>query len=110
MKNNEDEQLKRLKTDLEKLESVHEPEVPQTFQLMKKLNEFKGQRKKAWKRELFAFIAIALIILSSYSVIVFRSPEIFVWIQVAAMITVPVIYSAEKKRRSALGEVADDGK
>jgi len=107
--NNENEWIKSLMKDLEKLEDVHEPKVPEPYQFLEQIHEYKEQRKKEWKRELAAFIFTALAILISYFVISYKMPLVFLWIQVLAIVTIPIIYSAEKKRRSNTNGVFDDG-
>jgi Flp pilus assembly protein TadB len=101
----EKESISRLKEDLKRIEDIYETEAPPSFQLMNTLNEFKAERKKASKRELAAFLITALIILALYTTIVFNMSTAFIWIQVVALIVIPVIFIAEKKRRNKLEEV-----
>lgn len=108
-KNNGNEWMKDLMKDLKKIEDIHEPNVPEPYQFVEQIREYKKQRKRAWKRELAAFIFTALAILTTYFVVSFKVPAVFLWIQVLAIIAVPFIYSAEKKRRSQTNEVFDDG-
>lgn len=105
----ENEWMNQFKSDLKKLEDAYETKIPQKYELMNALTDFKRQRKRAWKRELAAFIFTALTILATYFVIAFKMPAVFLWVQVLTLITVPFIYSAEKKRRRGISEVLDDG-
>lgn len=105
----ENEWIERLMNDMKKLEDAHQAEVPQKYELMDTLAEFKRQRKKAWKRELAIFIFTALTILATYFVVSLKMPAFFLWVQVMAIITIPIIYAAERKRRRSLNEVFDDG-
>ena len=106
---NEKEWIDRLMHDMKKLEDVHQAEVPRQYELMYTLTQFKRQRKKAWMRELAIFIFTALIILATYFVVSLRVPVVFLWVQIIAIIAIPIIYTAEKKRRRSLSEVLDDG-
>ncbi|GIN94044.1 YxlC family protein [Siminovitchia terrae] len=106
---NEKEWVKRLMNDMKKLENAHQAKVPQQHELMNVLTEFKNQRKKAWKRELTIFILTALTILATYFVVSLKMPAVFLWVQILAIITIPFIYVAERKRRKGLNEVSDDG-
>ncbi|VEF47254.1 sigmaY antisigma factor [Bacillus freudenreichii] len=105
----ENEWIEPLMNDLRKLEETQQAEVPQQSELMDTLAEFKRKRKKAWKRELAIFIFTALTILATYFVVSLKMPAVFLWVQVLAIITIPIIYAAEKKRRRSLNEVLDDG-
>lgn len=105
----EKEWIDRFVNDIKKLENVHQPEVPHQYELMNALTDFKRQRKKAWRHELAIFVFTALTILASYFVVSLKMPAVFLWVQILAIILVPLIYAAEKKRRRSLNEVSDDG-
>jgi Family of unknown function (DUF5345) len=104
-KTHENEWISYLNDDLQKVEEMHEIEVPQHAQLMSTLHEFKLERQKAFRREFIAFILTALIILVSYGTIAFKMTTVFIWIQGLALIIIPISFIAEKKRRSKQNEV-----
>ncbi|RWR09646.1 YxlC family protein [Siminovitchia fortis] len=106
---NEKEWVEQLMSDMKRLEDAHQAKVPQQYELMNALSEFKSRRKKAWKRELAIFIFTALTILAAYFVVSLRMPTVFLWGQILAIIMIPFIYAAEKKRRRSSNEVLDDG-
>ncbi|MBW8350096.1 DUF5345 family protein [Bacillus sp. IITD106] len=110
MKNhNEDEWLNRFKKDMEKLEDVFEPAVPERYQLLNTLNEFKAQRKRAFIRELMVFLATAFVILTSYIVFTFKMPPVFLWVQGFAFVFIPIMLIAESKRKSKRNGVENNG-
>jgi Flp pilus assembly protein TadB len=96
---NESEWISTLMEDLQSIEEIHEPEIPEQYQLMNTLNELKAKRKAAFKRELAVFLITALMILTLYATIAFKMTTIFIWIQVLALIFIPIIFIAEAKRR-----------
>ncbi|MBO1512650.1 YxlC family protein [Metabacillus bambusae] len=97
--NNEDEWISHLVKDLQKVEEMQETEIPEAYQLMHSLTKFKAERKKAYKREMVAFLVTALLILISYSTIAFKMMTVFIWIQGFALLLIPIIFMLEKKRR-----------
>jgi uncharacterized membrane protein len=97
--NNEDEWISHLVEDLQKVETMQEVEIPEADQLMHSLMTFKAERKKAYKREMIAFLVTALLILISYSTIAFKMITVFIWIQGFALLLIPIIFMLEKKRR-----------
>jgi Flp pilus assembly protein TadB len=99
---NEDEWICHLVEDLQKVEAMQEPEIPEAYQLMHSLTKFKAERKKAYKREMVAFLVTALLILIFYSTIAFKMMTVFIWIQGFAMLLIPIIFMLEKKRRRKL--------
>ncbi|HEY4553918.1 MAG TPA: YxlC family protein [Bacillaceae bacterium] len=107
--NKEQEWLDQFKKDLEKVDRTYEPAVPSQFQLLNTLNEFKAERKRAFKRELIAFLVTALLILAAYMVVVFKLPPVFLWVQGFTLLMIPVIFFAERKRIRKRNGVAGDG-
>lgn len=99
---NEDEWISHLVEDLQKVEVMQEPEIPEAYQLMHSLTKFKAERKKAYKREMVAFLVTALLILISYSTIALKMMTVFIWIQGSALLLIPIIFMLEKKRRRKL--------
>lgn len=102
---NENDWITLLKEDLQKVEEMHEIDVPQQVQLMSTLQEFKMERKKASQREFILFLLTALIILVSYATIALKMTTLFIWIQGFAIIVIPFIFLAEKKHRTKQKEV-----
>ncbi|MBS4200992.1 YxlC family protein [Bacillus sp. FJAT-49732] len=110
MKNhNEGEWQNRFKKDMAKMEDVYEPAIPEQYQLLNTLNEFKIKRKKAFIRELILFIATAFAILTSYIVFTFKMPPIFLWVQGLAFVFIPIILIAESRRRNKRDGVESNG-
>jgi len=109
MKHKEEEWLNRFKKDMEKLEDVYEPAIPEQFRLLNILNDFKERRKKAFKRELFLFFVAAFAILTSYIVFIFKMPPVFLWVQGLAFVFIPIILIAESKRKNKEDEVESNG-
>ncbi|WP_223068682.1 DUF5345 family protein [Paenibacillus caui] len=101
----EKEWLQRFTRDLEKLEELDTPQVPEARQLLHTLNQFKEARARASKRELIVFVAAALLILGSYALMVLKLEGGFLWIQSLALLFIPAIYLAERRRRRSRGEV-----
>lgn len=110
MKENK-EWMKHFTEDLKKIENAQDAATPSRNQIMNALMERKKARRQALKRELIVFICTALVIFMSYTVIAFKLPKVFLWIQGLALATVPIIYMVERKRRNESAEVAeiDDG-
>lgn len=108
-KNNENEWLDSFKNDLKKLEDMYEPNVPQQIQLMGTLKQFKAERKKAFRRELAAFLVTALFVIASYAVIAFKLTIVFIWVQGLALFFVPIIFFAERRRRKSRNGVSHRG-
>jgi Family of unknown function (DUF5345) len=102
---NEKEWMTCLKEDLQKVEEMHDINAPQQYQLMRTLQEFKLERKKAYKREFILFLFTALIILASYATIAFKMTTVFIWIQGLVILVIPFIFLAEKKHRNKRKEV-----
>lgn len=101
----ENEWITNLNKDLQKIEEMHEIEVPHHVELMGTLQQFKVERQKAYKRELSIFILTALIILVSYATIAFKMIHVFLWIQGLVLLFIPISYITEKKRKSKRNEV-----
>ncbi|MBS4218585.1 YxlC family protein [Bacillus sp. FJAT-49711] len=108
-KDNEGEWLNRFKKDMDVLDDVYEPKVPQQFQVLNTLNEFKARQKKAFKRELVTFLVTAFIILSSYIVFSLKMPPIFSWVQGLAFVFLPTILIAESRRKKKRNGVGGNG-
>lgn len=97
--------VNHLKEDLHKVEIIHDREAPPQYYLLNTLNEYKTERKIAFRRELIAFIIIALIILAFYFTIALKLATLFLWIQGIALFFIPATIIAEKKRRKNREEV-----
>lgn len=103
--NHENEWMSKLMEDLQKVEGIPGVEVPEQEELMNTLTRFKEERKKAYRREFMMFFMTALIILASYAAIAFNMTAVFIWIQGLALLFIPLIFLAEKKRRNKRKEV-----
>ncbi|WP_062108081.1 YxlC family protein [Bacillus niameyensis] len=104
MKNNDQEWIDQFKRDMKKLDDSHTPKIPDQWQLMNTLNEFKVKHKRAFKRELALFLLTALVILTSYMVFALKLPSSFIWIQGLALLATPTIYFAEKRKKKRVSE------
>ncbi|MED1145148.1 YxlC family protein [Bacillus paralicheniformis] len=100
----EKETITQLKRELERMDDTFVPPVPQVFELNQRLARFKQERKRALKKELLCFIVMALVILSAYLTISVQVPAVFIMVQGAALILLPVLALLEKRRRAADGE------
>ncbi|KRG14038.1 hypothetical protein ACA29_06735 [Lederbergia galactosidilytica] len=103
----EQEWLSRFKQDLEKLEKPFEAKVPEQAHMIQVLQNFKTRRKRAFRRELIAFLITALFILTSYSVLAFKLTSIFIWMQGLLICGLPIMFIVEKKRRKKRDEVSE---
>lgn len=99
------EWTEQLKAELNKIEDMQDVEVPEQYQLMNVLHDYKARRQKAFKREIAAFLVTAIVILSMFVMISMKITTAFLWIQVLALLFIPIIFLAEKKRRSKQDEV-----
>lgn len=105
MNSEENKWVDHLKEDLRKVEIIHDREAPSQYHLLNTLNVYKAERKIAFRRELIAFICIALIILTFYFTIALKLSTLFLWIQGIALLFIPVIIIAENRRRKKREEV-----
>ncbi|ALC82855.1 MULTISPECIES: DUF5345 family protein [Bacillus] len=99
------EWTEQFKSELNKLEDMQEVEVPEQYQLMNVLQEYKARRQKTFKREIVAFLLTAILVLAMLVLISLKVTTAFLWIQGLALFFIPIIFLAEKKRRSKQDEV-----
>lgn len=99
MLDDEDELTVKQVTDgLEKLDQCNPVSTPnlQWFQQNVEL-EKKRIRKKQWK-DLFTFIAVAVLVLSVVIAVVYRQPILFLYFQLVGIILLPVALNKTRKK------------
>lgn len=94
----QEEWIKQFQQDMEKIDSI-EPYVPDSQYLLETINEFKWKRKRAFYKELIAFLLTAVFIMTLYVTIAFNLPQVFIWIQIIAFLAIPMVIFFERKRR-----------
>ncbi|MED1740432.1 YxlC family protein [Bacillus swezeyi] len=99
--------ISHLKEELKKIDDIFEPAVPHQLELDQRLARFKKERKRAIQKELLCFIVLAFVILFVYIAISIRVPAIFLTVQGAAVVILPVLALFEKKRRRTVEGEAD---
>lgn len=99
--NDEDElTVKRLRDGLDKLEQWNPVITPnlQWFQQNVEI-EKKNIRKKQWKA-LFAFIFVAVFVLSILIAVVYSQPVLFLYFQIVGIILLPLAFNKTRKKVS----------
>lgn len=108
-KNNDKDWQEAFKADLKVLEDVHHMRVPEQAELLTALQQFKEKRKKAFARELIAFLVTALVIFTSYAMIALKLATVFIWIQGITFFIVPIVLIVVQRRRNSRNEVFRNG-
>ncbi|MDQ0228189.1 DUF5345 family protein [Metabacillus niabensis] len=103
---NDEELIFDLKQSLKDVETVYEVEIPEHFQLMNTLIEYKKERKRAQRRELIIFIFTAIIILAFYMTLAFKLTSVFMLLQIFTLCFMPIAFIFERKRRNKREEVS----
>ncbi|TKC15277.1 YxlC family protein [Robertmurraya kyonggiensis] len=97
---NEKEFFTQLKKDWDQLDKLSEHSAPSINALKEEIIIAKVEKGRAFRKELCLFILTALIVLSAFTVAVYKVPVIFLVIQIVALVGAPILFFFLRKRNS----------
>lgn len=90
--------VKQIKDGLEKLDEWHPGSAPNLQWFQESVEtEKKRIRKKLWK-DLLAFIAVAVLVLSVVIAVVYRQPVLYLYLQLAGIVLLPFVLNTTRKK------------
>ncbi|MBY8911892.1 YxlC family protein [Bacillus sp. YC2] len=96
-----------LQAELQKIDQIAEPDIPGHEELLKRLVQFRTERRKAMVKEGMLFLVFALIVVSVAVMALIQAPAIFIALQVLVLLCLPGLIAAEKRRQPADIEVKE---
>lgn len=107
-RNTNQRQLQKLQQDWEQLDGLKEFLSPSILEIKEQVGVFQTKQKKRFYKELALFFFVAIVTLSAVLLSVFRAPDLFVLIQIGAMIVAPMVLFILLKRKKQKGNTTYD--
>ncbi|WP_039075064.1 YxlC family protein [Bacillus sp. MSP13] len=95
---NKEKRSVHLKSELQKIDQCANANIPSQKELLDQLAQMKAERRKSLLKEVILFLFCALAMVSAAMLAFDQIPVVFVVLQVCALVVLPILIAAEKKR------------